>query len=225
MKYCEHVNDMINNTNVQSCNVKSKIEEVECIKTITEHIYSVFFLLLLKDKRLTSCSYDNTIRIFDPSNDYHCNQVIYYNSEGILSICELEDGTIVSCSQDKSRIIGDYTIHNAHDNGISKVIALPNNRIASCSWDNTIKIWKSNPPYCDTPLIVLKGHSHWVNSILYLKEKDIMISGSNDNALRLWNMSTYQCITVIEGVECYWTNSLYQIKKIELLLVDMINFI
>ena len=26
-------------------------------------------------------------------------------------------------------------------------------------------------------------------------------------------MSTYQCITVIEGVECYFTNSLYQIDK------------
>ena len=64
MKYCEHVNDMINNTNVQSCNVKSKIEEVECIKTITEHIYSVFSLLL-KDKRLTSCSYDNTIKVWE----------------------------------------------------------------------------------------------------------------------------------------------------------------
>ena len=46
MKYCEHVNDMINNTNVQSCNVKSKIEEVECIKSITEHIYSVFLCFI-----------------------------------------------------------------------------------------------------------------------------------------------------------------------------------
>ena len=31
--------------------------------------------------------------------------------------------------------------------------------------------------------------------------------------LHLWNMSTYQCITVIEGVYCYYTNSLYQIDK------------
>ena len=31
--------------------------------------------------------------------------------------------------------------------------------------------------------------------------------------LHLWNMSTYQCITVIEGVDCCSTNSLYQIDK------------
>ena len=57
---------------------------------------------------------------------------------------------------------------------------------------------------------MLKGHS---NTLLYIKERDILISGSNDKTLRLWNMSTYQCDKVIEGVECYSTNSLYQIDK------------
>ena len=40
-----------------------------------------------------------------------------------------------------------------------------------------------------------------------------MISGSNDEILRLWNMSTYQCDKVIEGVICGFINSLYQIDK------------
>ena len=40
-----------------------------------------------------------------------------------------------------------------------------------------------------------------------------MISGSDDETLRLWNMSTYQCDEVIEGVLCYFTSSLYQIDK------------
>ena len=110
-------------------------------------------------------------------------------------------------------MIGDYTINSAHDRWIHKVITLPNNRIALCSNDKTIKIWKSNPPYSDTPIKVLEGHSDWVNSLLYIKERDIMLSGSRDYTLRLWNMSTYQCDKVIEGVECYYTNSLYQIDK------------
>ena len=110
-------------------------------------------------------------------------------------------------------MIGDYTIKNAHDSWIWKVITLPNNRIASYSVDKTIKIWKSNPPYSDTPIKVLKGHWEYVTSLLYIKERDILISGSSDVTLRLWNMSTYQCITVIEGVKCCNTNSLYQIDK------------
>ena len=40
-----------------------------------------------------------------------------------------------------------------------------------------------------------------------------MISGSYDGTLRIWNMSTYQCVNVIEGVQCYFPNSLYQIDK------------
>ena len=93
-----------------------------------------------------------------------------------------------------------------------KVITLPNNRIASSSYE-TIKIWKSNPPYSDTPIKVLEGHSNFVKSLLYMKERDILISGSWDETLRLWNMSTYQCDKVIKGVRCYCHNSLYQIDK------------
>ena len=77
----------------------------------------------------------------------------------------------------------------------------------------TIKIWKSNPPYSDTPIKVLKGHSMGVISLLYIKERDILISRSFDVTLLLWNMSTYQCDKVIEGVDCCLTNSLYQIDK------------
>ena len=77
--------------------------------------------------------------------------------------------------------------------------------------DKTIKIWKSNPPYSDTPIKVLEGHSECVTSLLYIKERDVMISGSK--TLHLWNMSIYQCDEVIEGVDCCLTNSLYQIDK------------
>ena len=186
---------------------------IEQVKTISEHTDYVNSLLHLKDGRVASCSYDNTIRIYDPSKDYHCDQVIERHSKGIRSICQLDDGTIVSCSNAQSIMIGDYIIKEAHDDYIYKVITLPNNRIASCSADETIKIWKSNPPYIDIPIKVLRGHSNYVNSLLYIKERDVMISRSYDSTLRLWNMSTYQCITVIKGVYCCFTNSLYQIDK------------
>ena len=189
------------------------IDKIKCIKTISDNAFSVNFLLLLKDKRIASCACAGTIRIYDPSNDYHCDQVIQRHWEPITSICELDDGTIVSCSCSGTIIIGDYAIKNAHEFEINKVIALPDNRIASCSIDNTIKIWKSNPPYSDTPIKVLEGHDNGVRCLLYIKERDIMISGSEDEILRLWNMSTYQCGTVIEGVDCCWTHSLYQIDK------------
>ena len=136
------------------------IEEVKCITAHT----SVNSLLLLKDKRVASCSTDGIIRIYEPSNDYHCKKGF---SDGIKSICQLDDGTIVSCSYSHSIMIGNYIIKNAHNFEINKVIALPNNRIASCSYEHTIKVWKSDPPYSDTPIKVLEGHSDKRNLLYY----------------------------------------------------------
>ena len=139
-------------------------------------------------------------------------------------MCQLDDGTIVSCSWDKSIMIGDYTIKSAHESWILKVITLPNNRIASSSFDYSIKIWKSNPPYSDIPIKVLRGHSRDVTSLLYMKERDVMISRSFDVTLRIWNMSTYQCDKVIEGVDCCSRNSLYQIDKDRVIVGGYISF-
>ena len=205
-------------------NIIEKKINIEEEKTITEHTGCVNSLLRLKNGKVASCSDDKTIRIYDPSNDYHCDRVNErYSFCGINSICQLDDDTIVSCSSDKSIMIGDYTIKDAHEGCISKVISLPNNRIASCG-DNTIKIWKSNPPYSSTPLKALVGHLHYVDSLLYIKERDIMISGSADGTLRLWNMSTYQCDKVIEGVGCCWTNSIYQIDKDRVIVGGFASF-
>ena len=74
------------------------------MKTFTEHTDNVNSLLRLKDGRVASCSDDKTIKIFEPSNDYHCDQVIKRHNDSITSICQLDDGTIVSCSYDRTII-------------------------------------------------------------------------------------------------------------------------
>ena len=161
-----------NEYNIVEDKKKINIEDFRCVKNITDQSSPVHSLLLLKDKRVASCSEDKTIRIYDPSKDYHCDQVIQRHTKAIISICELDDGTIVSCSYDKSIMIGDYTSKNAHDDWIFKVIAIPNNRMASCSDDATIKIWKSSKtPYSDKPIKVLEGHRLSINSLLYIKRE------------------------------------------------------
>ena len=72
---------------------------------------------------------------------------------------------------------------------------------------------------------MLKGHSNIVTSLLYIKERDILISGSDDETLRIWHMSTYQCDKVIEGVDCCSTNSLYQIDKDRVIVGERETFL
>ena len=141
----------------------------------------------------------------------HINNGVLLSSS--LTACLLDNSTIVTNTKGVNICIGDHIIYKAHNQMVSKVIVLPNNRIASCSLDRLIKIWKSDPPYSDTPLKVLKGHRGYVISLIYIKERDILISGSDDQSLRFWNMTTYQCVSSIKGVSCCDVNVFFQIDS------------
>ena len=175
------------------------------IKIINEHISGVHSLLQLFDGRLASCSNDKTIKIYNMKNNYHCDITITGHTECITYIDQLNDGKLLSCSYDQSIKIWtlfttsfkcDYTIENAHNGWINKVISLTNNRFASCSWDKTIKIWNNNHPY--NLIRRLHGHTIFITSIIQLKNKEVLISGAFDDILLVWNLLSYQCITIIK---------------------------
>ena len=181
------------------------------IETISKHKDSIFSLNLLNDNRIASISIDSTIRIFNPSNNYKCEKVIKHDR--VSSLCQLNDGTIVTCSHNKSITIGDHTINDAHTAPINSVILLPNDRIATCSDDKTIKIWSTAYPYIDNPIKVLKGFRTEVKCILYIKERDMLVVGDLDRTIQLWNMSTYKCISVINRSDKGWIDKMYLIDK------------
>ena len=197
------------------------INGINNIKTINEHSNYINSLLLLSDGRLASCSYDNTIKIYNINNNYHCDITLKGHTDCVYYISQLDNNKLISCSEDKTIKIWsitqssyqcDYTINNAHSKRIFKVISLTNNRVASCSADSTIKIWNSNHPY--NLIKTLNGHTGSVESIIQLKDKDILISGSEyDHTLRKWNLLTYQCDKIINNVQCCYSNSLLEIDN------------
>ena len=185
------------------------MKEVHEIKEHTSYINS---LLLLKDKTVASCSNDKTILIYNPSRDYQCIRKYQRHRSKVLSICELDDGTIVSCSEDKSICIGSHIIPNAHRNTINQVLTLPNNRIASCSEDGWIKIWKSDPPYSNIPIHAIQNNGD-IRSMLYIKERDLLMAISDDYSLNLVSLSTFQYVTIMLDVYCCNANGMYLIDR------------
>lgn len=209
---------------------------LRAIAIIKVHLDVVYSLLLLKDKRIASCSEDKTIRIFNPIKNYQCEIIIKGHLNAIYSICQLENSHIVSCSLDNSIRIWSitqysyrcmFTIFNAHNYSISKVLSLSSERIASSSWDNTIKIWKGTSEYSDIPIRVLRGHTDIVRCIIEIKERNILVSISYDKNLLIWSLLTYQCVSVIRGVDCLSNNNIIR-KDIDRLLIgdnDRINIV
>ena len=56
----------------------------------------------------------------------------------------------------------------------------------------TIKIWNIKEPYeefFDKHIKILKGHTDKVRSLLLIKEKNCFISGSQDQTVRIWDIS------------------------------------
>ena len=69
-----NIDELIKYYNEYNIVESGKIEDIKDIKTITGHTDNVYSLLHLRDGRAASCSEDKTLRIFDPSNDYHCEE-------------------------------------------------------------------------------------------------------------------------------------------------------
>ena len=187
------------------------------IDSLDYHDDFIETIILLDDGRLASSSNDKTINIIDINNDYHIDITMYAFDNKVPSICQIDTNTIVSFCEDLSIKIWKlnktdfellFTIESAHQDSANKVLSLTNKRFASCSFDNDIKIWKGCTPYSAIPIAVLTGHTNVVRCIYQLKDEEILVSGSDDETIRLWSLITYQCITTINQVNCYESKSI-----------------
>ena len=196
-------------------------------------------LYLLNDGRFAVCSSEFQISIFTISL-FQVECIIEGHSDTVTYVSQLEDGRLLSSSYDKTvklwkqndnKFIFEHSFEG-HDNFVVKVIPLTNNRIASCSKDKKIKIWNVNTKELEATLL---GHVYWVNCILKLRNRDILISGSatKDEKLRVWNLKTYQMTRMISNVSCCYRNSMIEYKDNKVLvgghnrirLVDLIDYV
>lgn len=197
--------------------------KVKQIATITAHTETVSALVLLHDGRLASSSIDSTIKVFNLQT-FNCELTISEEKVEYPFISLLPNGNILTCS-DKGDIYI-YSIYKnsynlvhkiskahrkgEHDYWISVIIPITNERFASGSSDSLIKIWNNNEPY--NCISTLEGNKSEIISILQMKKLHFLITASKDS-LRIWSLITYQCITVINKVECFDTGGIMEISN------------
>ena len=197
-----------------------KINNYSLVNTIKKHSDSITSLILLKDKRIASSSEDYTIKIFNPENDFHCDITINNKTE-FFSICQLDNGliasllsshnialwSIVDCSY---QFVAQFNLlqqseigENDSSYSIGKIVSLSGISFAICTEAPEIIIWKDY----ETKKI-LKASNEDVISILFIKERNVLISGGYDSKVRIWNMTSFQCVSLIDGAFCIEANSL-----------------
>jgi len=84
-----------------------------------------------------------------------------------------------------------------HSGTVRRVVFSYNaTRLASASYDSTVKIWDASSGKC---LQTLKGHSDTVRSVTFSHDSTRLASASDDNTVKVWNTSSGACLQTLEG--------------------------
>ena len=152
---------------------------------------------MMEDGRIASCFGDKTIKIFNTESG-KCDIVLKKKDHSPVFISQLDKCKIISCSIEWNIIIWNINkiffsvekVIEEHTASVWKVISLSKNRIASSSYDATIKIYNKYPPY--SLIATMSGNDLLVCSIIQIKGKELLVSVSDDTKMIFWNLSNYQ---------------------------------
>ena len=89
---------------------------------------------------------------------------------------------------------------------ITLIKALTQGLLACVNCDTQIGIYRYKTRKC---VITLQGHTDCINDLEFSPSENWLLSCSNDKTIRIWSMSTFECIQVLEQFE--------YIKKIHLI--------
>jgi len=186
-----------------------------CLLTLKGHSDHVTCIAPLADGGLVSGSWDRTLRVWNAEGE--CEVILEGHCNYVNSVVQMADGRILSGSQDETLRVwerkgraptpGESTIPQCwdctlvlkgHRNDITCVVQLEDGRVASGSFDKTVRIW--NVVGGDGCVSTLVGHEDEVNSVTQLLDGRL-VSGSVDMTLRVWDITeeTSTCLLVLEG--------------------------
>ena len=185
------------------------LDDFKIVKTVeggnNEFITAI---IKLNDGRIAVCSTAQTIKFYDPFNNFslHFTIPVEMNNKDskIDSMIQLQNDHIAlsskgsekleiySVTQTKSK--KEFTIIDKDT--FNYLAPLSKNRFGSIS-KGKCKIWKGNLPYSETPIIELAHSDLEHKQILQLKDKEIMILFVNCN-IQLWDLDEYKYIKEIK---------------------------
>ena len=144
-----------------------------------------------KKSCLISAGEDGFIKLFDLSNG-DCIFTKQIENNWITSIAFCND--TLFCAGRSGKLYGllfdeDIVLSKgiqAHEMIINNIVGSPNNEsLATCSWDDTIKIWEPNT-LKETQKIL--AHNLGVNDVLFLPNNETIISCGKDEKIKIWDM-------------------------------------
>ena len=206
----QYVHPNENNKNVELKETVINVEDsdIKMIKKITQK-ERIIKIIVLNDGRLLSIAKNTSTRY---NNEWEIEEEINESNE-LTSICQLDDGNLVTSHSDKTMKI--RTIKNENktvftdDNIILSLISLSNSRFA-CSYGNkTIKIYVN-----EDRLKIVKTiqRDYNIESMFYYPEKNYFMVSTEDKQLYIYDGNTFNSFHNIQD----FSSSIIVIGKVAL---------
>ena len=162
------------------------------------HSNCIHSMLILKDERLVSSSWDGTIKIYN-KNNYYVDMTINAHNTHVNQITLLDDGNFASCSDDKTIKI--WKIENekytevqtliGHEDKIFKILQM-NKELLITGSESLIKFWK-------------KENEKWIKDENYKEIKCesqvVDIIKINDNEILCYCINSFDFYNIEKGKE------------------------
>ena len=199
-----------------------EISKMKISKLLTEHNSGICYLLILQDKRLASASYDGYIIIYESKN-YKPQIKIPAHLDWIISLNQLKNGYIVSCSRDASFKIWEIGLTTyklittviGHTSCTDVLIELSNGDYASCSFDKSIKIWRANENM-EFNCIKTITYNDALKKLIEIQ--NCLVNNVFDHSIHFWSIGDYKEVGVIRNIDCWSTNGMVIISPIKFIV-------
>jgi WD40 repeat protein len=173
------------------------------ILTLKEHTNFINQVIELSNYYLASGSKDQTIKLWDLKSNRSIQTINLSNS--VFTIIQLKDSRIAFAGGGKNNDVSIKFLEkdiykklsptlNGHTNLVLSLIELRDGRLASASYDKTIKIWDLKEYKC---IMTLTGHEDTIEKLIEIRES-LIISCSWDGTLRIWDFKKNPCIQIIK---------------------------
>jgi WD40 repeat protein len=183
----------------------------QCIKTL-QHESPVTSLIDLSNGLFAS-SCNSYIKSWDINDDFKCLKIVslapyhYYDNLTLLTDSNLALGALIRTVTNYVLILDSKSFNilksiNSDNKTISTIISLSNDMFAFVHFWNEIKIWTKTRlnvlgfrfTYFDNYKCLQTLKSQYVARLIHVEKNNLLISGSADGRINIWNLYNFECI-------------------------------